>query len=159
MKYALGAAALVAATASAACTNDAKNWYCNQVHAITYTGVGGTGSYNRVTSMDSSTENCGSQAQAYSGSMSPLNEEVSPRTMPVEVRHLVKRSLADWVYHRHRGTSAALKSFRDSLPIRLAEPRPRSLGGMDTQVAMLTVVPTAAYTKRTRSRNVKSVRR
>ncbi|EMC95364.1 hypothetical protein BAUCODRAFT_72229 [Baudoinia panamericana UAMH 10762] len=53
------------------------NWYCQAVEAITYTGVGGSGSYNQITNMDSTTGNCASTPFGYSGSMSPLDEEVS----------------------------------------------------------------------------------
>ncbi|KAK5134351.1 hypothetical protein LTR08_006531 [Meristemomyces frigidus] len=86
MKYLFSAAALLAATVVAekrdlcsdGTVDDGGNWYCQKVDAITYTGVGGTGSYNKITGMF--TENsgyCTSAAQGYSGSMSPLDEEVS----------------------------------------------------------------------------------
>ena len=52
------------------------NWYCSQVSAITYQNFPGHGYYNRVTNMDADTGECSSQAYAYSGSLSPLNEEV-----------------------------------------------------------------------------------
>lgn len=58
-------------------TDDNGNWYCQAVQAITYTGVGGDGKYNRVTSMDSNSGTCGSTPFGYSGTMSPLDEEVS----------------------------------------------------------------------------------
>ncbi|KAK5113079.1 hypothetical protein LTR62_003658 [Meristemomyces frigidus] len=58
-------------------TDDNNNWYCQNVTAITYTGVGGSGSYNRVTSMDSNGGGCSSVAKGYSGTLSPLDEEVS----------------------------------------------------------------------------------
>lgn len=47
-----------------------------QVEAVTYTGVGGTGFYNKVTNMDPISGNCTYEAYGYSGSLSPLNEEV-----------------------------------------------------------------------------------
>lgn len=85
MKYIYSAAALLAATVVAdkrdlcanGSTDDNGNWYCQKVDAITYTGLSGSGSYNKVTSMDSSASTCGSSPQAYSGSMAPLDEEVS----------------------------------------------------------------------------------
>ena len=79
MKYSLGAAALLTATASAQidCVEDGGNYYCNLVNAITYTSVGGSGSYNKVTNMDSSSGSCSSTPFGYSGSLSPLDEEVS----------------------------------------------------------------------------------
>lgn len=54
------------------------NWYCSPVKAITYSNFPGSGSYNRVTHMDASTGECSQQRHTYSGSLSPLNEEVSP---------------------------------------------------------------------------------
>lgn len=59
------------------CAESGGNWYCSAVSAITYEGVGGTGTYNRVTNMDSSSGDCSNAPFRYSGSMSPLNEEVS----------------------------------------------------------------------------------
>lgn len=82
MKSFLTAAALLAATASAdlcahGSTDDNGNYYCQEVKAITYTGVGGSGSYNKVTNMDGSSGTCSSTPFGYSGSLSPLDEEVS----------------------------------------------------------------------------------
>ncbi|KAK4565412.1 target of Sbf [Recurvomyces mirabilis] len=85
MKYILSATALLAATVAAdkrdlcadGSTDDNNNWYCQAVKAITYTGVGGTGSYNRITSMDPTNGQCQSAPQSYSGNLSPLDEEVS----------------------------------------------------------------------------------
>lgn len=54
------------------------NWYCSPVKAITYSNFPGSGSYNRVTYMDADTGECSQQKHTYSGSLSPLNEEVSP---------------------------------------------------------------------------------
>ncbi|KAL1303661.1 hypothetical protein AAFC00_007016 [Neodothiora populina] len=58
-------------------TDDGGNWYCQEVKAVTYTGLSGSGSYNKVTSMDSTSSTCSSSPFGYSGSMSPLDEEVS----------------------------------------------------------------------------------
>ncbi|KAK4499445.1 hypothetical protein PRZ48_009959 [Zasmidium cellare] len=82
MKSFLTTAALLAATASAdlcahGSTDDNGNYYCQEVKAITYTGVGGSGSYNKVTNMDGSSGSCSSSPFGYSGSLSPLDEEVS----------------------------------------------------------------------------------
>jgi hypothetical protein len=83
MKY-FAAAALLAAGGSAqnaTCTDDNNNWYCNLVDAITYTSVGGNGSYNKIANMDSSSGTCSSSPFGYSGSLSPLNEPVSINTV------------------------------------------------------------------------------
>lgn len=55
------------------------NWYCSEVNAITYTDLPGNGSYNRVTNMDAATGQCSFEQYGYSGSLSPLNEEVGAR--------------------------------------------------------------------------------
>ena len=52
------------------------NYYCQAVKSIQYTNFGGTGSYNMVTDMDSTTGSCSSTPYQYSGSLAPLNEEV-----------------------------------------------------------------------------------
>ena len=53
------------------------NSYCSDVKAITYDNFPGYGYYNKVTNMDAETGQCSSEIYAYSGSLSPLNEEVS----------------------------------------------------------------------------------
>ncbi|MCJ1428468.1 target of Sbf [Sticta canariensis] len=53
------------------------NWYCSPVKAITYSNFPGTGFYRRVTHMNASSGECSQQRYAYSGSLSPLNEELS----------------------------------------------------------------------------------
>ncbi|EME44273.1 hypothetical protein DOTSEDRAFT_71938 [Dothistroma septosporum NZE10] len=80
MKYLYTAAALLAATASAdlcthGSTDDDGNYYCQKVEAITYAGVGGEGTYNKVTSMADGA--CTSSPFGYNGSLSPLDEELS----------------------------------------------------------------------------------
>lgn len=54
----------------------AGNWYCSQVNAITYSNFPGEGYYDKVTNMDAATGECGSVQYGYSGSLSPLDEEV-----------------------------------------------------------------------------------
>lgn len=52
------------------------NWYCSEVTAVTYTNFPGCGSYEKITDMDANTGDCSSMRYNYSGSLSPLNEEV-----------------------------------------------------------------------------------
>lgn len=52
------------------------NWYCSEVTAVTYTNFPGFGSYEKITDMDATTGECSSVRYNYSGSLSPLNEEV-----------------------------------------------------------------------------------
>ncbi len=56
------------------------NWYCSEVRAITYNNFPGHGYYNKVTDMDASNGQCTSEQYGYSGSLSPLNEEVGSRS-------------------------------------------------------------------------------
>ena len=53
------------------------NWYCSQVDAINYRNFPGHGTYNKITRMDPKTGTCDHEVFQYSGSLSPLNEEVS----------------------------------------------------------------------------------
>ncbi len=53
------------------------NWYCQPVKAITYRNFPGTGDYNKIVAMDEDTGHCQTERYDYSGSLSPLNEEVS----------------------------------------------------------------------------------
>lgn len=56
------------------------NWYCSEVTAVTYASFPGFGSYEKITDMNVNTGDCSSVRYNYSGSLSPLNEEVgSPR--------------------------------------------------------------------------------
>ena len=57
-------------------TEDGGNWYCQKVKGITYTGLDGSGSYQKVTSVDPNTGNCEFASQSYGGSMAPLDEGV-----------------------------------------------------------------------------------
>jgi hypothetical protein len=79
MKYSIISAALLAAVASAdaGCSTDGhNNWYCQEVNAISYTGIGSAASYNKVTGMNPSNGQCSSTPFGYSGPLAPLNEEV-----------------------------------------------------------------------------------
>ena len=88
MKQFIGAAAALLYTTAASAqqlearglcdnaVNDGGNWYCSMVKALTYNGVGGENKYNKITKMDGNSGSCESTPQGYSGSMSPLDEEV-----------------------------------------------------------------------------------
>lgn len=53
------------------------NYYCESTNAIVYSNVGVSGTYNDVTSMDESTCACSSSSVPFSGSLAPLDEELS----------------------------------------------------------------------------------
>lgn len=88
------------------------NWYCSQVKAITYSGFPGKGRYNKVTNMDAMTGQCEFERYDYSGSLSPMNEELSFHVRgPVHLSQFVvytlgksatKRSEERNHYHRAR---------------------------------------------------------
>ena len=61
---------------AASCTEIAGNYYCNPVNAVTFLNLGGTGSYNRVSSMSDATGACTFTPYAYSGTNAPFDEEV-----------------------------------------------------------------------------------
>lgn len=52
------------------------NWYCQAVTTVQYTNLGTSGTYDKVTNMDSTTGSCSSSSYSYSGNIAPLNEEV-----------------------------------------------------------------------------------
>ncbi|KAK4944033.1 target of Sbf [Elasticomyces elasticus] len=78
MKYAFIASALLAAagTVAADCTEDAGNYYCSQVDAISYSNFGTAGQYQEVTYMGDSGR-CDFSTKDYSGGMAPFDSEVS----------------------------------------------------------------------------------
>lgn len=59
------------------CQYISGNYYCNAVSAIQYQNIGFAGSYNDVTEMDESSCVCSSSTKAFSGTLSPLDEELS----------------------------------------------------------------------------------
>ncbi|KAI9668975.1 MAG: target of Sbf [Trizodia sp. TS-e1964] len=86
MRFSPTAGAVVAACLSGAAVADLcgsdkvvvnQYTYCSAVQAITYTGLGGSGSFNALTNMDSLTGKCQTTPQSYSGGMAPLNGEVA----------------------------------------------------------------------------------
>ena len=70
------AASAVADQCASGSTLDGGNYFCQLVDAIQYSNVGHAGSYNKVTSMGTDGK-CASSPVSYSGSLSPLDEEVS----------------------------------------------------------------------------------
>jgi Glycine-rich protein domain (DUF2403) len=65
----------ISAAAGQDCRQEGGNYYCDSVQAIAYSNFGTSGSYNRVTGMDSS--GCQSTPQSYGGGMAPFDNEVS----------------------------------------------------------------------------------
>lgn len=79
-------AGLVASTDAASCVESGGNYYCNEVEQVTYLNLGGSNSYNKVTSMSSSDGSCAKSAYAYSGTNAPFDEEVSYDSLASLVR-------------------------------------------------------------------------
>ncbi|KIY03366.1 uncharacterized protein Z520_00057 [Fonsecaea multimorphosa CBS 102226] len=82
MKRGCSVSALLLAVASTVlaqdnnCYEDAGNWYCNSVQAISYSNFGTPGQYQKVSYMGSNGE-CDFVGQSYQGGMAPMDEEVS----------------------------------------------------------------------------------
>ncbi|KAI9776485.1 MAG: target of Sbf [Candelina submexicana] len=85
------------------------NWYCAPVKAITYQGVGTSGSYKKVTSMTEEGQ-CQFADHAFSGGMAPLSEEVSIHFRgPLKLKQLAvytkgssqKRDVPEGHHRRH----------------------------------------------------------
>lgn len=80
MRYTAGAALLAASAATVAaddCSQDGYgNYYCNAVDSIVYKGVGNSGTYSRVSSMNMGSGACSFENTGYSGSLAPFDEEV-----------------------------------------------------------------------------------
>lgn len=73
------AAALVAYMSigvDAQCQQIAGYYYCSQTNVIQYGNVGFSGSYNKITSMDSTSCQCSSTPASFGGGLAPLNDEV-----------------------------------------------------------------------------------
>lgn len=60
------------------CVEISGNWYCDPTSEVIYHGLGSTpGSYQRVTDMDPDACTCTQATQAFSGPLSPLDEDLS----------------------------------------------------------------------------------
>lgn len=73
----LTSALFSASTVDAGCQYIGGNTYCNSVSAVQYKNLGFSGSYMDVTSMDESSCECSQSQLSFSGSMAPLDEELS----------------------------------------------------------------------------------
>lgn len=78
VKVAALVAGLFGVVTASSCVESNGNWYCNQVEAVTYLNLGGSGSYNRVSSMNGATGVCNMTTYNYSGTNAPFDEEVRP---------------------------------------------------------------------------------
>lgn len=80
MKFALPVLTALLASLStvyADCEQVGGNYYCSKTSKVYFEGVGFSGSYQDVTSMDEDTGKCTLDSYAFSGNLSPLNEELS----------------------------------------------------------------------------------
>lgn len=59
------------------CTYDRGNYYCDEVSAVVYNNVGYSGTYQDVTNMDETSCSCTQSSKSFSGTNSPLDEELS----------------------------------------------------------------------------------
>ncbi|CCX33368.1 Similar to Protein TOS1; acc. no. P38288 [Pyronema omphalodes CBS 100304] len=71
------ATAYLADTANAQCKTINNVPYCKEVDHIMYTNIGGSGKYDDVVFMDGKTCQCDKKPKTFSGSMAPLDEELS----------------------------------------------------------------------------------
>ncbi|XBW35914.1 hypothetical protein QEN19_001489 [Hanseniaspora menglaensis] len=62
---------------NAGCQEISGNYYCNEVSAVAYQNIGYSGSYMDVTSMDESSCACSQSSYSFSGTNSPLDEQLS----------------------------------------------------------------------------------
>ena len=76
------------------------NWYCSSVDSISYTNFPGTGHYNVVTYMNTSNGACTTEKYVYTGSLSPLNEEVGQFLLYVLEHWLIIITIACPAYPR-----------------------------------------------------------
>lgn len=77
VKSAAASLLLLAASANAQCSQIAGNYYCNKVSQVVYENIGFSGTYNAVTNIDTNSCSCSSKPVAFSGSLSPLDKEIS----------------------------------------------------------------------------------
>ena len=100
-------AAFLVQRAQADCQLIGGNYYCSETTAIAYDNIGYSGSYSDVTNMDESSCKCSQDSVSFSGSMSPLDEELS-----VHFRGPLKLSQFA-VYYPASGSKSSKKAKRD----------------------------------------------
>lgn len=88
--FAIAGSAAAQACAAGTAKEINGNWYCSPVKAITYSNFPGTGSYKKVTQMNASSGECTQQRYTYSGSLSPLNEEVWWTPFALNLKHATR---------------------------------------------------------------------
>lgn len=93
------AAMALAGAAEAQCQNIAGNYYCSETNLVQYQNVGYSGTYDRVTSFNTD-GSCSWTPQAFSGSLAPLNEELS-----VHFRGPI--SLKQFAFYQFNGASSS----------------------------------------------------
>lgn len=94
-------------TVEAGCSYVSGNYYCDEVEAVVYSNVGYSGSYKDVTNMDEDSCECTQESVSFSGSNSPLDEELS-----VHFRGPLKL-LQFGVYYPGSGSSSSSNKKRD----------------------------------------------
>lgn len=62
---------------NADCTLSGGNYYCSETDAVVYSNVGYSGTYQDVTSMDETSCACSQDSYSFSGTLAPLDEELS----------------------------------------------------------------------------------
>ncbi|CAK7895538.1 hypothetical protein CAAN1_05S04038 [[Candida] anglica] len=78
MKLFVPATLIALATSVAAeCSQIAGNYYCSETSKVIYQNIGFSGSYQDVTNMDETSGKCTQETVNFSGSMTPLDEELS----------------------------------------------------------------------------------
>lgn len=103
-----GSAAALIKDCTGTAQDEGGNWFCGAVSHILYSGIQGQGSYQAVTQMTDSGE-CLREAKAYSGPLSPLDEDVGlslPRNRERQVELTNKRTALPplpWPYRARRG--------------------------------------------------------
>ncbi|KAF6240147.1 hypothetical protein HO173_001757 [Letharia columbiana] len=97
------------------------NWYCSEVNAVTYASFPGFGSYEKITDMNANTGDCSSVRYNYSGSLSPLNEELSLHIrgptwlkqvavyMPTTIANEKRSTELNGHHRRHAAAAAAVR--------------------------------------------------
>lgn len=112
---ALGAAGSVAAD----CQFIEGNYYCNQVNKVVYNGVGFSGSYQKVTNFDTSSCSCSQEAYSFSGSLSPLDEELSVHFRgPLNLKQFAYYSVGSSNSKRDAQPEAQPKAEPDAVPVK-----------------------------------------
>lgn len=124
-------------------TNTGGNYYCQAVKAVTYRNFGSSGQYNRISYMNTATGQCLSEPQSYSGSLAPLDDEVSMHFRgPIQLKRFAFYSPGNHAKRSTHDSHHAHMAFHNRLDMKKRTEVTATINGVPVSWAMNAAAPT-----------------